>query len=213
MLDSSRPVQLLPRGRSATAVTCFVDASENWEPAGRCGGSTGAGSGEPAVPRPAFPSLEPAAALGLCPAPAGTNGSGFHWLSRDLDPICSLRSGWQLSTSPPLVLPYTHPSSLRRDGDHSVPRGLGAPWNPHCCCQLRACGLRRLGFYTDSVWIAERECHFIKTCPSSSFFCGGLSAADVVSDEICRLVIQTCFSFWYISLRHTSVYIDKYIEI
>lgn len=43
-LNGSCPVQPSSRGRSTAAVTCFVDPSENREPAGRCGGSAGAGS-------------------------------------------------------------------------------------------------------------------------------------------------------------------------
>lgn len=168
--------------------------------------------GESLMLHPALPSSEPAAAPGLRPAPAGINRSGFHWLPTDLDPICRPHGGWQLSTSPPLALLCTSPSSLRGDGNHCIPRGLGcfslaAPGNLHCCCQLRFYGLWRLGFYMDPVWIMDRECNFIKMCHSSIFFCGGLSAANVVSDEICRVSIQTCFSFWYISLRHIYLYV------
>lgn len=106
--------------------------------------------GESAMPRPALPSSEPAAGPGLRPAPAGINRSGFHWLPRDLDPVCRPHRGWQLSTSPPLVLLCARPGSLRGDGNHCIPRGLGcfsltAPGNPRCCCQLCFYGLRRLG--------------------------------------------------------------------
>lgn len=131
--------------------------------------------GESAMPRPVFPSSEPAAALGLRPAPAGINRSGCHWLSRDLHPVCSPHRGWQLSTSPPLALLLTRPGSLRGDGDHCIPRGLGcfslaALGHPLGCCQLCFYRLRLLGFHMDPVWIVDRECHFIKMCHSSIFF-------------------------------------------
>lgn len=45
VLDSSCPIQRSSCGRSTTAVSWFVYPSENWEPAGRCHGRAGAGSG------------------------------------------------------------------------------------------------------------------------------------------------------------------------
>lgn len=126
------------------------------------------------MPRPVFPSLEPAAAPRLHPAHTGINRSGFHWLPRDWGPVCGPHGRWQPSTSPFLALLCTRPGSLHGDGNHCILGGLRcfslvAPGNAHCCCQLRFHGLRHLDFYMDPMHIMDRECHFIKMCHSSFF--------------------------------------------
>lgn len=150
--------------------------------------------GASVMPHAALLSSEPAAALGIHPAPTGISRSGLHRLPRDWDPIWSPHGGWQLSTSPPLTLLCSCPSSLHRDGNHCLPWGLGASawWHWGACSAAVSSASVDWGTSVPT-WIMGRECNFIQIYHSGISFFGGWSTANVASDKICQALHPDMF--------------------